>query len=111
MIEVIGRWPAVALVMGLAACQATAPAATFERPTMPAVDTCGAAPYAHLIGQSGVALERTLIMRQIRILRDGEHVLGAVIPARINFHLTPVVHHPDSRPTRHVEVISAISCG
>lgn len=77
---------------------------------MPAQDTCGAAPYAYLLGQSGVALERVLILRQVRVLRPGMAAGAETRPARLTFHLADVPQAADARPTRHTTQITAISC-
>ncbi len=56
-------------------------------PTLPpeGADTCGARPYAYLIGQPATALERVLIMRSIRILRPNDIVTMDFAAERINF--------------------------
>ncbi len=65
----------------------------------PGEDTCQAAPYARLVGQDGTALERELILRQVRIIRPGMVVTADVRPERINFEIAA-----DAR-------ISRIYCG
>lgn len=55
----------------------------------PAADTCTAAPHAGLIGQPGTALERVLIMRQVRVLRPTDLVSGDFSPARLNIFIDP----------------------
>jgi len=55
----------------------------------PAADTCTAAPHAGLIGQQATALERVLIMRQIRVLRPTDPVTGGFSPARLNIFIDP----------------------
>ena len=101
------------MLAALAACQpaalpvAVAPAA---QSPMPAQDTCGAAPYGYLLGQSGVALERVLILRQVRVLRPGQAMGADVRPARLTFHLAAVPQAPGAAPTRHTTQITAISC-
>ncbi len=76
----------LALVI-LSACEA--PVAVVEGPPAPvgAADTCGAAPYAYLVGQDATALERVLIMRQIRIIRPGDAVTMDFREVRINFEI------------------------
>lgn len=57
-------------------------------PVPPAsADTCGAAPHAALIGQPATALERVLIMRQVRVIHPDAMVTMDFIPARINFEI------------------------
>ncbi|ARO13658.1 hypothetical protein BVG79_00300 [Ketogulonicigenium robustum] len=70
----------------LAACaQATPPQPS--GPTVPdaASDTCGGAAYGYLIGQKANALERVLIMRQVRIIHPDTMVTMDHRPARLNF--------------------------
>lgn len=70
----------------LAAC-ASAPQPP-EPPRSPArPDTCGAARYENLIGQDATALERVLIMGQVRVIRPGMAVTKDYRPARINFDI------------------------
>jgi hypothetical protein len=84
----------------LAACGGiAAPPAPAVVSPMPAVDTCGAAPYAAVIGQSATALERVLIMRPLRVLRPTDPVTLDLNPTRINFIIDGA------------EAISAITCG
>lgn len=95
------------LCLGLAACGATVPVAP-PVPDMPPVpapaqDTCGAAPYAMLVGQPATALERVLIMRQVRLIRPDTPVTEDFRPQRINFHIATPFEAP--------EYLQAISCG
>lgn len=53
-------------------------------PSGPA-DTCGAGPYADMIGQEATALERVLILRQVRVIRPGMAITMDFRPERINF--------------------------
>ncbi len=50
-------------------------------------DTCGAAPHSALIGQPATALERVLIMRQVRVIYPDTMVTMDFIPTRINFEI------------------------
>lgn len=70
----------------------------------PADDTCGAAPHAALVGQPATALERVMILRQVRLIRPGTPVTEDFMPARINFHISA----PD---VAGVERIARIACG
>jgi hypothetical protein len=76
---------ALAALLTAAAC--AAPVAVVEGPPVPdgPADTCGAAPYAALVGQDATALEKVLIMRQIRIIRPGQGVTMDYQVGRINF--------------------------
>jgi hypothetical protein len=98
----------IAVLLILSACgRAVAPpgplASAYQPPPMPLADTCGAGPHAGLIGQPATALERTLIMRQVRLLRGTEAAVPASVPGRINFVITPT-------PVGG-EQIAAITCG
>ena len=76
------------LALALSACAPLAlpPQAGVEPgPAMPAADTCGAGPYAGLIGQPATALERVLILRQVRVIRPGDAVTMDFREDRINF--------------------------
>lgn len=79
------RFVLIAPVLFIAACT-TGPA-----PSLPpaAADTCGAAQYANLIGQDATALERVLIMGEVRIIRPGQAVTMDFRPNRINFGIGP----------------------
>lgn len=91
---------ALLAVASLAACGGiTAPPAAAVVSPMPALDTCGAAPYARVIGQPATALERLLIMRPLRVLRPTDPVTLDLNPTRINFIIGGT------------EAISAITCG
>ena len=48
-------------------------------------DTCGAARFADLIGQDATALETTLLLGPVRVIRPGDAVTMDFQPARINF--------------------------
>ena len=60
-------------------------------------DPCAGRQYAGLVGQPDTALERVLILRQVRVLRPGM-ARGALRPERLSFEIGP-----DSR-------IARISC-
>ena len=65
----------------------------------PEADTCKAAQFAGLIGQDATALERVLIMRQIRVIRPGDAITMDLRPTRINFDIS------------EAEAIARIWCG
>lgn len=72
----------------LTACTAPPPSA----PPGPAVpppgqDSCGAGPYGRLVGQDATALERELILRQVRVIRPGDAITMDVRTERINFDI------------------------
>ena len=74
----------------LAACQAAGPPGGSARdPAVPtgAADTCGAAQHAALVGQDATALERVLILGQVRVIRPGMAVTMDFRPERINFEI------------------------
>jgi hypothetical protein len=78
---------ALSLLIGLAACSTQPPVAIAPISPVPtgAADTCGASPYGYLIGQDATALERVLILRQVRIIRPGTAITEDLRPERINF--------------------------
>jgi hypothetical protein len=67
----------------LAAC-ATVDSPT-TAPSLP--DTCGAAEYSNLVGQPDTALQRVLIMDEVRIIRPDTVVTMDYRPERINFKI------------------------
>ena len=70
----------------LAAC--AAPVVELEQSVpVGAQDTCQASPYAGLIGQDATALERVLILRQVRVIRPGMAVTMDFRSERINFDI------------------------
>ncbi|KAA9006987.1 I78 family peptidase inhibitor [Histidinibacterium aquaticum] len=73
-----------ALALLLAACGAPSVPPGPPVPA-PGEDTCGASPYTGLVGRDGTALERVLIMRQVRVIRPGDAISEDLRPARINF--------------------------
>ncbi len=64
---------------------------TPSTPPLPPVaeDTCNANQYANLIGQDVTALERVLLMGQVRVIRPGDAVTLDFRPERINFNIGP----------------------
>ena len=96
------RVTALVFALGLlAACSTTAPAPLAPADPVPigVADTCGAAPYGYLIGQNATALERVLILRQVRVTRPNTAIAQDLRPVRINFNIGA-----DER-------IRAITCG
>lgn len=83
------RVTAIGLLTTLAACSTQAPIALPPADPVPtgANDTCGAAPYGYLIGQDATALERVLILRQVRVIRPLDAVSQDLRPERINFNI------------------------
>lgn len=73
----------------LAACSTRPPAALapVDPVPAPAADTCGAAPYGYLVGQDATALERVLILRQVRVTRPNTPTADDLRPVRINFNI------------------------
>lgn len=50
-------------------------------------DTCNAAQYASLVGQDATALERIMILGQVRVVRPRQAVTMDFRPERINFNV------------------------
>jgi len=50
-------------------------------------DTCGAVRYHTLLDQDATALERVLILGQVRVLRPDSIVTQDYQPERMNFHI------------------------
>ncbi|MCC7320188.1 MAG: hypothetical protein IT542_04320 [Rubellimicrobium sp.] len=105
------------LCLALGACGGAAPvpqqsAAVPAPAPLPvgAADTCGAASHAGLIGQRATALERVLLMRPVRLIRDGAAPDG-FLPGRIGFHIAIPPGTPPDLPVTLAERITAISCG
>jgi len=86
--------PCLCLCLSLWAC---APVQLAPPVPSEGADTCDARRYAGLVGQPDTALERVLILGQVRVLRPGM-VPGAARPERLSFEIGP-----DSR-------IARISC-
>ena len=83
----------------LAACTPAAPTLIVQRLPMGASDTCGASKYHTLLDQGATALERVLILGEVRIIRPSTIVTQDFRPTRLNFHIGP-----DDK-------IAQISCG
>ncbi len=83
-------------LLGLTACTVTEPIAPIPPTTE---DTCNARQYANLIGQDATALEKVLILGQVRVIRPGDLVTQDFRPERINFGIDTTNR------------ISDISCG
>jgi len=79
-------------VATLAACSTRPPAAP-SAPVTPvptgAADTCGATPFLYLIGEPATALERVLILRQVRVNWPEDRVDAFTKPERLNFNIGP----------------------
>ncbi len=96
-----------ATLLGLAACSTSAPITGGEQPRQPVTgsyptgmdDSCGAEAYAVLIGQDATALERILILREVRVIRPGSIVTQDYLPQRLNFRVNTA------------GVISELTCG
>ena len=80
---------AIGLCACLAACSTQAPAPINLPDPLPvgAADTCGAMPFGYLIGQDATALEKVLILRQVRVIRPLDAISQDLRPARINFNI------------------------
>ncbi|SLN30405.1 I78 family peptidase inhibitor [Pseudooctadecabacter jejudonensis] len=80
----------LAPIVGLAACDAPL---TKTPPTPPApplsADTCNANRHTAVIGQDATALERILIMDEVRVIRPNMAVTQDFRPNRINFNIGP----------------------
>jgi len=61
-----------------------------ELPSLPApdADSCNVRQYASLIGQDATALEKVLILGQVRLIRPGTAVTQDYRPERVNFYIT-----------------------
>jgi hypothetical protein len=78
-------------LLALAACTATAPQ-TAKDPigqTLPTGidDTCGAIRYHTLLKKDATALEKVLILGQVRVVRPNSIVTQDYRPERMNFHI------------------------
>ena len=81
---------ALAAAVTLSACAVTSPVLLGSPlPPLPVgdADTCNATQYAALIGQDATALERVLLMGQVRVIRPGDAVTMDFRPERINFYI------------------------
>lgn len=82
------RFVFVSSFLALAACEAPPVSAPLIAPIPPvAQDTCSAAQYAGLIGQDATALERILLIGQVRVIRPNQPVTADFRPDRINFDI------------------------
>ena len=77
---------AIAPIVFLTACEVAAPPPLAPLPT-PAQDTCNASAYSNLIGQDATALERVMLLGQVRVIRPGQAVTMDFRPDRINFNV------------------------
>lgn len=73
------RLIALMLLAGCTAAQAPLPPQT--------EDTCGAAQFANLIGQNATALERTLLLGPVRVIRPDDLMTMDFRPDRVNFRI------------------------
>ena len=71
----------------LAACSTQPPAPATSASASGSADTCTASPYLYLIGEDATALERVLILRQVRVNWPGDRLEGASKPERLNFNI------------------------
>ncbi|MCF2871710.1 hypothetical protein L0664_11590 [Octadecabacter sp. G9-8] len=81
---------AIAPFVFLAACGGAFPSSdTSSDPVLPSIaeDTCNANQYASLVGQDVTALERVMILDQVRVIRPGQAVTMDFRPERINFNI------------------------
>lgn len=80
----------VLCLVGLAGCAPRAPAlpAAVALPQA-GPDLCDAGSHASLTGQDGTALERVLLLGQVRVIRPGDPVTMDLRPERINFEIGP----------------------
>ncbi len=64
-----------------------AAACSSAQPSLPpqTEDTCNAGNYANLVGQDATALEKTLLLGPVRVIRPGGAVTMDFLPERINF--------------------------
>ena len=78
---------AMALLAGCSSVQTPTPIPA--RPTLPAADqdTCQGRQYSQLIGQDATALERVLIMRQVRVLHPDSVMTMDFRAERLNFEV------------------------
>jgi len=82
------------LLVVLAGCTAA------QSPLPPTLeDTCGAGALADLIGKDATALETTLLLGPVRVIRPGDAVTMDFLPDRVNFIIS------------ENETIQMIDCG
>ncbi len=78
----------IALLLPLLAACAPGPVVAPSVPAIPTrPDTCGAAAQSGLLGRDATALERVLILGQVRLIRPGDAVTQDYSPQRINFEI------------------------
>lgn len=79
----------LACLAALAACSTQPPAQFIPADPVPvgAADTCGATPNGYLIGQDATALEKVLILRQVRVIRPTDAISQDLRAERINFNI------------------------
>lgn len=71
----------------LSACETVTPPPPIDLVPSAAQDTCNANAYSNLIGQDATALERVMILGQVRVIRPGQAVTMDFRPERINFNV------------------------
>lgn len=87
--RMIRRLAPLFLAAGLAAC-ASQPQPPSQPPAQApriAPAACGAEPHLGLVGQPWAALERVLILREVRLIRPGQPITKDLRPERINFEI------------------------
>lgn len=80
---------AVVFALLLAACEGPVVPPAGPVLPQPGSDTCGAADYGGLVGQDATALERVLIIGQVRVIRPGMAVTMDYRAERLNFQIGP----------------------
>jgi hypothetical protein len=84
------------ILLALAACTTTPPSGTTPIAKDPIgldalpkglSDTCGAVRYHTLLEQDATALEKVLILKQVRVIRPKSIVTQDYLPERMNFHV------------------------
>ncbi|WP_234967410.1 I78 family peptidase inhibitor [Octadecabacter temperatus] len=78
---------AMAPIVFLFACEAVSPPQTVDPLPTPQQDTCNASAYSNLLGQDATALERVMLLGQVRVIRPGQVVTMDFRPDRINFNV------------------------
>ena len=72
---------------------AAAPATSVDATALPSgadvANSCGARRYGSLLGKDATALEKTLILGPVQILRPGSIAAQDFLPDRINFIIGP----------------------
>ncbi len=80
-----GHFLWILAILALISCAEPAPVLPSLPP--PDADSCQVRQYASLIGQDATALERVLILGQVRIIRPGTAVTQDYRAERINFYV------------------------